>query len=320
MSLFDYDPRNHPKKTQTAMAAIMAVSLIWCLTANMGSSLPELIFIDMPIHLGIAAFACILLMTLNNLMAKRSGRNAAVKLENAFTQYGFCTEVADILNRKLPEPSESDRVLRAFDLVMAEQYPLAKEQISEIAADILPTRQRAMLLTTKMLLHLYLGEFLKAYRLYEEHQSELERCYRNAPEYDGQFCAYADDLLEYRMVCAVFCELMKQPEQAAEYREQACLRAENRSPGEALFYRSLTELQRLYAAGESDAAKAQEAALQQKAASLNKPVTAGAIINLQRAVRRAKLCTPERLGVKQYMTAGRSLRQTHDAPNTIPGL
>ncbi len=320
MFLSGYDPRKHPRKTQTAMTAVTAGALTWCLTANMGSSLPELLFRDLPIHLGIAALVCILLMTLNNLMAKRSGRTAAAGLEKAFAQYGFGTGTAEILSRKLPEPSDSDRVLRTFVLVMAEQYPLAKEQIAAISSGALTERQRAMLITAKMLLHLNLGAFQKAYTLFEEQQTVLERCYRDAPEYNGQFCACADDLLEYLMLSAVFCELLNRTEQAAEYWKRANLRAENRSAEEALFYRSLTELHRLYAAGETDAARAAAAELLQKAGNLNAPVTAGAKINLRRAVNRAERLSPERLGVKQYMTAVRRMPQEQNVPDTIPEL
>jgi len=308
MKLSDYDPRNQPHSTQLAMTAIMGGMFVWCCIANMGSSLPELIFIDMPVHLGIAAAACIILMTMNNLMAKGSAHCTELKLAEVFAAHGFGTETAELLRRKVPAPTERNKVLLTFHLVMAGQYAQAKEQIAGLSAGQLPLRERAMLITARLLLFIDTGAYEKAFLLAEESQMMLENAYRAAPEFGEEFCGYADDYLEYLMLSAVMSELRQAPEQAAEYRQQAIRRAEKRTAEEALFYRSLTELQRLYITGAAEAAAEQAAKLLHTVSGLTPPVTAGAKRSMQRAVEQAGHLAGLRTSVRT-VSRGRSLPQ-----------
>lgn len=306
MKLSDYDPRRHPPKTQYVMAGIMIAAFLWCMLACPGSSLPELLFCDMPLHLGAAATICIVIMSIDTLISKGSGAAAEGRLVQAFAEHGFGTETAEILNSRLPQPTEQDKVLRAFHLVMAELYPQAAEQLGEIAADALTQRQKAMLLTARLLLALSVGELPKACKLTEQHQTMLNEIYRNEPEYFGtEYLACADDCSEYLRVSAVFCELMHEPEKAEAYRQQAITRAEYQSAEAAAFCRALTGLQKRYAAGESEAAQALEAELLQSAEE--KAASAGDAVNRKRAVLHAKLYAPSRLNVKQYMFGARRL-------------
>ena len=64
MKLADFDPRRQPPALQKALGGVLIAAVIWCFTANMGSTLPELLFVDMPIHLlaGLVIDAVILLI------------------------------------------------------------------------------------------------------------------------------------------------------------------------------------------------------------------------------------------------------------------
>ena len=309
MKLSDYDPRNHPRSTQFVMTAIMAGMFTWCWVACMGSSLPELIFIDMPIHLGIAALACLLLMTLNNLMSKSSAHSMEPKLADIYALQGSCKEMADLLNRRMPQPTPQDQMLRTFLLAVTGNREEAAEQFAAFPTGSLPLRQFAMVMTAKLIVLFQEGSFSKICNFFEANRCRLDAAYESEPHWNGQFCAYADDRLEYYLLAAVSCTLCRQHEQAAEYRRKAVQQAQNRSAEEAAAYQQLAELQRLYASDSPDAAAA-ETALLHTISALNAAVPAGARINLRRAAERAKFFAPARLGAAQYFGGERPLPQS----------
>lgn len=306
MKRSDLDPRRLPPKMQRIIIGILVCAIVFCFAANMGSTLLELLFIDLPIHLGIAAVLCLLLMLGNNLLSKASNRRTAPKLAEYALREGFCQEMVDSLNSQMPEPSDRDKVLAAFILVMCGKSGEAAEQFTKISTNTLSQREFAMLMTAKILLHFQNGEFAKVIKIFETHQAMLDAAYESQPHLEGQFCAYADDALEYFMLAAVYCELMQQPEQAGIYREKAIRQLSNRSAEEAAAYTALIERQRLYAAADSSA-EAQTAALLERISELKAPVSAGAKLNLRRAANRAKLFLPARLGVQPSMCRERRL-------------
>lgn len=320
MKCSDLDPRKQPQTLQRILLGIFAAAFMWCLLANMGSSLPELIFHDLPIHLGIAAVLSLLLMIGYHLTAKQSHQNAAPQLAEIYALQGYCQEMADILNRKLPEPDKQDRVLCAFILANLGREEDAAEQFARIQTDMLTERQLAMRTTAKIMLLFQKGDFAKVCSLFEKYQARLDAAYACEPHFNGQFCAYVDDALEYFMLAAAYCELTQQPEQAAEYRRKALHQAKNRPAEETAAYHALTELQALYASGQADAAAQSEAALLQTVSLLKAPVSAGARIRLRQAAEQAKLLHAARLGVRTSVQQRRNPPAEHASPQGLEAL
>lgn len=317
MKLSDFNPFQQPEKRQVLMGCIMAAAAGLCLLLNPGSTLPELLFFDFPIHLGIGAAICVLIMASDSLLSGHSHKKASPELAETFARFGYSAEIAGLLKNILPEPSVQEKVLRAFVLVMAGQEQEAAEQFADIPADSLPLRQEAMLQTARCLRLIRLGEFPKAVRLMEEYQDTLDSVYEQDPEFGSQFCDYADDTLAYDMLAAAYSELMQQPERAAQYRIRIRERAALRPAAEAALYDALAELQRLWAKGDTPAAQAAEPKLTAEIGSAS--LSTGAKINLRRLAGDAKLFHPARLGAKSFMHQDRRLPEQPARPQ-IEGL
>lgn len=307
MNLTDFDPRKQPHGIQTAMAGVMGGLLIWCLFSDLGSALPELLFRDVPLHLLAGAFICVLIMLVSNLTGNRSHKTADGQLSELYALKGWCTEMTDLLGNCKPEPTDQDKVLRAFMLVLMQQRDEVAKQFSAIPTNALSQRQLAMLRTAKCLYHIQTGEFEKVIRIFEQHQAELDAAYESESDYDGAFKPFADDTLIYEMLAAAYCLLMNQPEQAARYREKTAQRASLRPAAEAECFRILTQVQALYASGETGAAQTAETTLTKTVTGLQTPVAPGAKLALRMLTEQANLLMPARLGVRQFQYGERRL-------------
>ena len=307
MQLSDFDPRRQSPKMQKLMGGILLAAFFLCLLLNMGSTLPELIFRDMPVHLGAGALVCLILMAWNSLISKGSHGNSASKLAALYDLHGYCPEMADILKNIRPEPTDRDKVLRAYILSVCGDTAQAAEQFSDIPAKTLPQRELAMLVTAKIRHHFRIGDFGKVRHLFETHRSALDFAYDAQPDFDGAFSPYADDTLEYFMLAAVYSELCRQPERAAQYREKAAQRAAQRPAAEAGVLTRLTVLQEQYAAGVSESARETETALAAELSALN--ASSGTVRYLRRLVQGASDFFPARLGICDSVFRERRLPQ-----------
>lgn len=311
MKRSDFDPRKQPPHIQKILAAVLILAAVWCLFACMGSTLPELLFHDLPIHLFFALVIDAVILIVCAVISGAGNSKNPEKLEAAFAQNGYCAEIEEILKAKLPAPSDSDKVLRAFVLVMAGNYQEADEQFAEIPTNALSERDFAMLMTAKCKLMLIRGQYEKASWLFTEHQAKLDAAFAQAPVISAP---YAADTQEYYSLAAVFCELMQQPDKAADYRSKAIsLTAEL---PEASVYRGILELQTCYASGQTHAAHSMEPELQHAAAALTAPVTAGTKQNLRRLIDEAKYYSASRLAVRPHQGAARNLPEP--AAQTVP--
>lgn len=299
MKFADFDPRRQPPALQKLLGGVLIAAVIWCMLANPGSTLPELLFVDMPIHLlaGLVIDAVILLI--NGLVTGAGNSRNSEQAEEIFAQNGYCTEIADLLQSAA---FDHEKVLRAFVLVMAGSFSEADEQFAVIPTQALSERDFATLMTAKCKSLLMRGQFDKASYLFQEHQAMLEAVFTLNP---ANAAPYAADVPEFYSLAAVFCELMQQPDKAADYRSKAIsLTAEL---PEASVYRGILELQTCYASGQTDAAHSMEPELQHAAAALTTPVTAGTKQNLRRLIDEAKNYTAARLGIKPVQRAERHL-------------
>ena len=299
MKLADFDPRRQPPALQKALGGVLIAAVIWCCTANMGSTLPELLFVDMPIHLlaGLVIDAVILLI--HGLVTGAGSSRNQQQMEEIFARNGYCTEIADLLQSA---SSDHEKVLRAFILVMAGRYSEADEQFAAIPTQALSERDFAALMTAKCKSLLMRGKFDKASYLFQEHQAMLEAVFTLNPANAAPFAA---DVPEFYSLAAVFCELLQQPERAEYYRSKAI--ALTAKLPESSVYSGILDLQRAYAAGQNDTARSMEQGLLDAVPALSAPVTAGTKQNLRRLIDEAKNYAAARLGIKPMQRAERHL-------------
>ena len=308
MKRSDFDPRKQPPHIQKILAAVLILAAVWCLFACMGSTLPELLFHDLPIHLlaGLVIDAVILLI--HGLVTGAGSSRNQQQMEEIFARNGYCTEIADLLQSA---SSDHEKVLRAFILVMAGNYQEADEQFAEIPTNALSERDFAMLMTAKCKLMLIRGQYEKASWLFTEHQAKLDAAFAQAPVISAP---YAADTQEYYSLAAVFCELLQQPERAEYYRSKAI--ALTAKLPESSVYSGILDLQRAYAAGQNDTARSMEQGLLDAVPALSAPVTAGTKQNLRRLIEEAKNYAAARLGIKPMQRAERHLPEP--AAQTVP--
>lgn len=299
MNIADFDPRRQPPALQKLLGGVLIAAVIWCMLANPGSTLPELLFVDMPIHLlaGLVIDAVILLI--NGLVTGAGNSRNSEQAEEIFAQNGYCTEIADLLQSAA---FDHEKVLRAFVLVMAGNYQEADEQFAVIPTQALSERDFATLMTAKCKSLLMRGQFDKASYLFQEHQAMLEAVFTLNP---ANAAPYAADVPEFYSLAAVFCELMQQPERAEYYRGRAIALTANQP--ESSVYSGILDLQRAYAAGQNDTARSMEQGLQDAVSALSAPVTAGTKQNLRRLIEEAKNYAAARLGIKPMQRAERHL-------------
>lgn len=286
MRLSDFDPRKQPQNVRQTMLVILAGAFIWCLAANMGSSFLELVFHDLPIHLGLGLIACGFYLVFSVLFSKRSHRDANEQIASLFETAGFCDEIAEQL-RGPAAIDERAKVLRAFILVMSEQYEEAKDQMADIMTQALTQREYAMLLTAKLRLYFMTMHFDKAEHILANAQEKLDAAYAERPDFSADYYSYEDDAFEYDMLMAAYCDMTQQSERAELYRQQAKERALSRRQAENMILPKILELNRLYSTGEQDSAGAQENELLMLAKNLS--VSQGRKHELRRYIEQAKI-------------------------------
>lgn len=308
MKRSDFDPRKQPPHIQKILAAVLILAAVWCLFACMGSTLPELLFHDLPIHLFFALVIDAVILLIHGLVTGAGSSRNQQQMEEIFARNGYCTEIADLLQSA---SSDHEKVLRAFILVMAGRYSEADEQFAAIPTQALSERDFAALMTAKCKSLLMRGKFDKASYLFQEHQAMLEAVFTLNPANAAPFAA---DVPEFYSLAAVFCELLQQPERAEYYRSKAI--ALTAKLPESSVYSGILDLQRAYAAGQNDTARSMEQGLLDAVPALSAPVTAGTKQNLRRLIDEAKYYSASRLAVRPHQGAARNLPEP--AAQTVP--
>ena len=311
MKRSDFDPRRQPERIRICLAGIPAAAFLWCCAANMGSSLPELLFYDLPIHLLAALVIDGILLVISVLVSKASHSGASDRLAQLYDAAGYCDEMAECL-RASAASNERDKVLRAFILVMAEQYEEAEAELGRIMPAALSERESAMLMTAKLRLFMMTMRFDRAEHLLANEQNRLDGIYAREPDFSAEYCPYADDALDYFTLSAAFCDLTQQPEQAEHYRSMAKERVMSCSQTEKIILLSLQELNRLYAAGEQESAYKTECELMDLAETLT--AAAGRKNELRRRIGQAKIFSRLRAFAKPALKNERQLPPESAAP------
>ncbi len=182
-------------------------------------------------------------------------RKATLKnMDEYYALKGNCKEMADTLNAISPAPSDRDRALLVFLLVMAEHYEKAEQEISRINETTQDSRDLAMILTAKFKLYLMTNRVEKAVRLFDNHSDSIEFSLESQPDLYPEYRVYSDDTFQYYMLAAVYSILSNHPEKEADYRKRAQFQLSKRNPGESKFYTGLLELNALYARGKTQEA------------------------------------------------------------------
>ncbi len=185
------------------------------------------------------------------LYAKMQLKAVYKNLEQHFFQSGFTVEMADVLKAIIPAPAEREQVLRAYLLVMAEDYRQAEGVITRINEPSLSTRNFAAVMTAKLRLYLMTGRLEKAEHLLDLHRSKIEQAFEMKPDLADNYYVFADDIFDYYMLAGICAEMKHEQDAALLYRKKAMFQASNRSTGEMQFCEQLMDLYALYASGKN---------------------------------------------------------------------
>lgn len=228
-------------------------------------------------------------------------------LDEYFAQKGNCKEMADTLNAITPAPSDRERALLVFLLVMSEHYAEAEQKIAHIDELSQDSRDLAMILTAKLKLFMMTDRMDKAVRLLEKHSDSMEFNFELQPDLFPEYRVYSDDAFQYYMLAAVYSILSNHPEKEMEYRKRAMFQLSKRKPGESQFYTGLMDLNALYARGKTKEAYDFSHELFMLTEQMNPPFLQSEKDEMRRALEQAKLFAAYTTMIEETQLAERRL-------------
>ena len=190
-----------------------------------------------------SAFAILMSWHWMSMLAQKHLR---VKLDTIYQSQGYCSELAETAFA-VPTPTDKDKLLHVFLLVMAEDYEHAETMLLRINRKQLTGREAAMYDTCRLRMLVMSGEFDTVQRMLLQEQDAINRAYEMKPDLFEQYLPYADDALVFYMLAAAASLQNREPERAAEYRRHAEFQITNRSETEMGYYPLIFDLNMYYA-------------------------------------------------------------------------
>ena len=237
----------------------------------------------------LGALGILLVLWFWSFLIRISRQNSYQKLEQFYSERGYCPEMAETLRNIMPEQTRRDSVLRAFLLAMAEDYEGAERSIIDINETALLQREYAMLTTAKLRIFWMTARPEKFEHILENNQKKLDDAYEMQPDLLGKYCEYADDALVYFMLMAGYARLTGNEKDEQAYRKKAEFQISNRSSGEMECYQQLLELNALYAAGKTAEAHTLEQELYALPERTASPMTTAQISVFRTAVEQSRI-------------------------------